>query len=102
MVLNPRKCELMGLGKTNENEVFTYPEIRLKKTATIKLPGITIDEHLNFNKHIINVCNSARRKINALSKVSSLLSYQQKKVLSNSFISGQLKKNKKLHERSLR
>ena len=24
MVLNPRKCEFMGFGKTNENEVFTY------------------------------------------------------------------------------
>ena len=30
MVLNPRKCELMGFGKTNENEVFTYHEIPRK------------------------------------------------------------------------
>ena len=26
MVLNPRKCEFMGFGKTNEIEVFTYHE----------------------------------------------------------------------------
>ena len=31
MVLSPGKCEFMGFGKTNENEVFTYREIRLKK-----------------------------------------------------------------------
>ena len=89
MVLNPRKCEFMGFGKTNENEVFAYHEIRLKKTTTRKLPGITIDEHLNFNEHIVNVCKSASRKLNALSGVSSVLSYQQKKVVSNAFISGQ-------------
>ena len=31
MVLNPRKCEFMTFGKTNENEVFTDHKIRLKK-----------------------------------------------------------------------
>ena len=41
----------MGFGKTNENEVFTYHEIRLEKTSTNKLLGITIDEYLSFNKH---------------------------------------------------
>ena len=117
MVLNPRKCEFMGFGKTNENEVFTYDEIRLKKTTTKKLLGITIDKHLNFNEHLTNVCKRASRKLNALSRVSSFLSYQEKKVMSNSFISGQsnycpliwmfssirsYKKINKLHERSLR
>ena len=89
MVLNPRKCEFMGFGKTNENEVFTYHEIRLKKTTTKKLLGITLGEHLNFNEHLTNVCKSTSRNLNALSRVSSFYSYQQKKVVSNSFISGQ-------------
>ena len=47
MVLTPRKRELMRFGKTNENEVFTYREIRLSKITNEKLLGITIDEHLN-------------------------------------------------------
>ena len=117
MVLNPRKCEFMGFGKTNENEVFTYHEIRLKKTTPKKLLGITIDEHLSFNEHLTNVCKRASRKLNALSRVSSFLSYQHKKVIANSFISGQFnycpliwmfssirsyRKINKLHERSLR
>ena len=114
MVLNPRKFEFMSFGKTNE--VFTYHEIRLKKTTTKKLLGVTIDEHLNFNEHSTNVCKSASRKLNALLRVSSLRSYQQKKVMLNSFISGQCnycpliwmfssirsyRKINKLHERSL-
>ena len=48
----------------------------LKKTTTKKLLGLTIDEHLNFNEHLTNACKSASRKLNALSRVSSLLSYQ--------------------------
>ena len=89
----------------------------LKKTTTKKLLGITIDEHLNFNEHLTNVCQRASRKINALSTVSSFLSYQRNKVMSNSFISRQFsycpliwmfssirsyRKINKLHERSLR
>ena len=64
-----------------------------------------------------NVYKNASRKINALSKVSTLLSQQQKKLVSNSFISGHFnycpivwmfssirsyRKINKLHESSLR
>ena len=66
----------MGFGKTNENELFTYHEMRLKKYTTKKLLAITIDEHLNFNAHIKNVFKSATKKLNALSRVFSILSYQ--------------------------
>ena len=66
----------MGFGKTNENELFTYHEIRLKKYTTKKLLGITMDEHLNFNAHIKNVCKSAMKKLDALSRVFSIRCYQ--------------------------
>ena len=88
MVLNPCKCKFIGFGKTIENEVFTCHEIQLKKATTKKLLGITINEHLNFNEHLTNVCKKTSRKLNTLSRVSSFLSYQQKNVMSNSFISG--------------
>ena len=116
MALNSRKYELMSFGKTNENKVFTYHEIRIK-SVTVKMLDITINDLLDFNEHITNVCKSASRKVDALSRVSSLLSYQQKNVVSNSFISGQFnycsliwmfssirfyRKINKLRERSLR
>ena len=87
------------------------------KTTTKKLLDITIDEHFNFNEHLTNVCKGASRRLNALSRVSSFLSHQQKKVMSNSFICGEFnycplicmfssirsyRKINKLHERSLR
>ena len=72
---------IMNFGKTNGNEVFTYHEIQLKKFATKEMLGITMDDHLNFNEHITNKRTSASRNVNALSKVSSLFSYLQKKVV---------------------
>ena len=79
MVVNPRKCEFMGFGKTNENEVFTYHKIRLKKTTTKKPLGITIDEHLNFNDHVTSVYKSASRKLNALLRVLLFLAINRKR-----------------------
>ena len=46
MALKLRKNELMSFGKTNENKVFTYHEIRLKKTVTEKMLDITIHAYL--------------------------------------------------------
>ena len=79
MVLSPCKWEFLGIGNADENEVFTCHEVRLKKATTKKLFGITIDEHLSFDKHLTNVCKRASRELNALSRVSSFLSYQQER-----------------------
>ena len=98
----------MGFGKTNENEVYTYHENRLKKLLLRDFLGITIDGHLKLNEHITNVCKSTSKKLNALSRVSFLLTYQQRKVVSNSFIIWMCssirsyRKINKLNERSLR
>lgn len=92
------------------------PIMELKKKTLKILLGITIDEHLNFNKNTTNVCKSASKKLNALLWVSFAFSYQQKKVVSNFFICGEFnycppiymfspirfyRKIKKLHERYL-
>ena len=63
--------------------LFTYHKIGLKETATKKLLDITIDENLSFNEHITNICKSANRKLNALPRIFSFLSYRQKKVVSH-------------------
>ena len=59
------------------------------KTTTKKGFSITIDEHLNFNKHITIISKSANIKLNAMLRVLSPHSYQQKKFGSNSLIWGQ-------------
>ena len=48
-----------------------------------------MDQYLDFNEYTARTCNSAST-FNAVSRMTFLLKCQQKKVLSNSFINGQL------------
>ena len=89
MVLNLPSCELLSFGKTNKNEAFTYHETGVKKTASNELIDISKKDHINFNKTLTNICKSDIRKPSGLSKVFSLFSYQQKKVLLDYFSSEQ-------------
>ena len=103
----------------NVNSWVLEKQMKMRYLPIMKydLKKLLIDENLNFNEHLTNVCKSASRKLYALSRVSSLLSYQQKKVVSSSFISEKFsycpliwtfssirsyRKISKLHERSLR
>ena len=78
--------------------------------------SLVTKEHLNFNEHMTYVCKKASGKLNELSRVSSVLSYQRKGV-SNSLVSQKFsygpriwmfssirfyRKINKLYERSLR
>ena len=108
MVLNSHNCEFMSSAKTNEYKVFTYHQVWLKKATTKKLLSITI-EIISISTNIKQMY--ASRKLNALSKVPSLFSCQQKKKVANSCISEQFKycslismfssKIKKLHQSSV-
>ena len=45
-----------------------------------------MDEKLNFNLHISNICRSAANQLNALIRLKSYLSFNAKRVLINSYI----------------
>ena len=63
-------------------EMKYLPIIRtdFRKSMTKKVLEITIDEHLHFEEHLTNVCKSASRKINALSRVSLFLAINRKRL----------------------
>ena len=41
--------------------------------------GVTTNEYFKFNEHVANIPKRVSRKFNALTSISSLLSYQHKK-----------------------
>ena len=107
MKLNEEKCELLvrgKLGKTWENSL-------------VKLLGVTIDNELNFDKYVAEICAKANRKLSVLLRLSKFLFLDKRRTLFKSFIEAQFKhcplswmfcsrsSNKKinrLHERTLR
>ena len=78
MTLKPHKCKFKSFGRTSRNDVFC-----LNKAASKKLHGITIEDHLTFNRDITNICKSAKRKLNAQSRVSSLLAKNSERFYQN-------------------
>ena len=58
----------------------------IKKTNSIKLLGVNIDDHLKFNEHISILCSKAAMQINALTRLQKYMGKSQKEVIVNSFI----------------
>ena len=117
MVLNPKKCEFMYLGKSKESQIINYKQYNLKAKETKVLLGVVIDNKLSFKDHVSSICKKASRKMNALNRISSLLNYNEKITILNSFIQSQFNycplvwmfclrasnnKINKIHERALR
>ena len=90
MVLNPGKCNFMMFG-VKENEQFDLicngnPLIR---SSHEKILGVTIDNKLSFDENVINICKTANKKLNALSRIDHYRKQNQKEKLLSSFIISQ-------------
>ena len=83
----------------------------------LKILGITLDEKLNFNEHIRNICQTSSRQINALRRISKILNQQCREKVYKNFINANfgycplvwmlcgkcdLRKIEKLQQRALR
>ena len=55
----------------------------------VKLLGITIDNHLNFKKHIEELCKKASYKLHALRRIRGYLTVEKARILANAFIDSQ-------------
>ena len=48
--------------------------------------GVNIDDMLNFNSHVSNVCNKASRQLNVLQRLKGSLDYASRLSIYKSFI----------------
>ena len=90
MIVNPDKFHVILLGKGRSDNTNIEVEIgneKIRSTSSVKLLiGVHIDDKLNFNEHINNICKSAGNQLNALMRLKSFLGLKEKEVLVNSFI----------------
>ena len=87
MVLNPGKYQFMLFGiKENEQFHLICNDITLKHNKHEKMLGVTIDNKLSFDQHIINICKTANRKLNPLSRMNHYVKQNQIKILLSFFI----------------
>ena len=80
MKLNNGKCHFLLAGCGEENNVLRFGGNFLEESLNELLLGVTIDNRLNFDDHISNVCKQAGRKLSALSRLSKILTLAQRKI----------------------
>ena len=57
--------------------------------AEEKILGVYFDNQLNFKYHLSKMCKSASQKLHALARISTLMSFNQMKIIMNAFITSQ-------------
>ena len=115
MKINSDKCHLLVASHKFELISAKIGTDLIWESNSVKLLGITIDNHLKFNKYISLLCAEANRKFSAPSRISYYLTFYQKRTLIKTFFESQFKhcpltwmfqsgnnKINLLHERALR
>ena len=88
MIANPGKFQSIIIDKKKQDHTKETIEIGdkiVEASPSVKLLGVQIDDKLNFNLHITNICRSAANQVNALIRFKQFLSFEAKKVLVNGY-----------------
>ena len=87
MIVNPSKFQSIIIHKKKQDhtkEIFEIGDKVIEASPSVKLLGVQIDDKLNFNLHITNICRSTANQLNALIRLNQFLSFKAKTVLINS------------------
>ena len=88
MIVNPDKFQTILLDKRKRdhtNQRIVVNKQNMKVVSSVELLGIQIDDKLNFNLYISNICRSAVNQLNALIRLKRFLGFKEKRILINSY-----------------
>ena len=89
MKLNSKKCHLLVCGHKFECMICKIENIQVIETHLVKLLGVKIESDLTFKNHLDNVCKRASQKLNALSRLCSIIPFHKRKMLMQAFFRSQ-------------
>ena len=87
MKANPGKSHILLSNKKTEKVKIS--DVALTSSFKEKLLGITPDSELKFEKHITDICNKASQKIHILSKITSYMLLNKRRLLMKTFVESQ-------------
>ena len=96
LTLNAKKSSFIIFKSTrskinNLPDKFLFNNTEIMRSNSIKYLGLTLDEHLTFNLHIQNVCNSIRRYFKIFYNIRRYINCKQVEILYYSMIYSQIK-----------
>ena len=87
MMVNPGKLYAIIFNKKKKchnNETLKTGDKMIKASSSVKLLGVQIDNQLNSNLNLSNICRSTVNQLNALISLKRFLAFEEKKTLINS------------------
>ena len=85
MKLNKSKCHLLISGHKFENLWIDVGSSKIWERNSETILGVQIERNLKFDKHVVELCKRANRKLSALSRLSKILPFQRTRTLIKSF-----------------
>ena len=88
MVANPDKFQAITLDKRQSDhtkERITADNQQIKTVSSVKILGLQLNDELNFNLHISNICKSTANQLNASIRLKKSINFEEKKILINSY-----------------
>ena len=85
MKANSDKYDLL-INNTKESFQIKIDTETVSNSKYEKLLGVKVDHELNFNEHVSSLCKRTSQKLNALSRITFCMTFDQRKLILNSFI----------------
>ena len=86
MVVNASKFQVTLFGlNSNQNIVLEVRDCSIDVANSVTLLGVTIDSKLQFNQHVLQICQKANSKINSFSRISKYPDVMQSLIFYNLF-----------------
>ena len=70
---------------TIQIETVKFDNKTVETVSPIRLPGIQLDNKLNFSLHVSNIYNSAANQLSTLIRLYNFLCFEGKRVLMNNY-----------------
>ena len=91
MKLNADKCHLFAARDKSEHAWVRVGPDKIRQDHTIKLLGVSIDNKLKFDKHVLNIIKKANSKLSALLRMTKFMIFRKKRTLYKAFVKSQFK-----------
>jgi hypothetical protein len=88
MCANAEKFQAIILGRSNVRDGITFRlgDASIEPERSVKMLGVQVDNKLNFDSHIKEICRKAGNQINALARLSRVLNIDSKLAIFRSFV----------------
>ena len=88
MIVNPNKFQSMNISSKKDlsKSVLNTNGVELATESSVKLLGIEIDNKLNIEKRISNICKKASNQLNGICRLQTFMGHKEKEVILNTFV----------------